>query len=87
MSVKIRLSRVGGKKKPFYRVVVADSNFQRDGRFIDVLGTYDPSKNPHRVEIDGDRANSWIAKGAIPTDTVKVILKKAGISGKSQKAA
>ena len=77
--VKIRLKRMGANKKPFYRVVVADSRSPRDGRFIEELGFYDPTKEPSVVNIDADKAKEWIAKGAQPTDTVKVILKKEGI--------
>ena len=77
--VKIRLRRMGAKKAPFYRVVVADSHFARDGRFIEEIGTYDPLANPAIVKIDMERAKYWIANGAQPTDTVKVLLKKAGL--------
>ena len=75
MAVKIRLRRVGAKKAPFYRVVVADSRFPRDGRFIEEIGTYDPTKNPSVINVDVEKANKWIANGAQPTDTVKKILK------------
>lgn len=77
MSVKIRLKRMGMKKKPFYRVVVADSHGPRDGRFIEEIGTYNPLTDPATVEINMDRANYWIANGAQPTDTVRSLLKKA----------
>ena len=79
MAVKIRLRRMGAKKAPFYRVVVADSRYPRDGRFIEELGYYDPTKEPAVVKIDADKAKSWIAKGAQPTDTVKALLKKNDI--------
>ena len=79
MAVKIRLRRMGAKKAPFYRVVVADSRYPRDGRFIDEIGYFDPTKEPSVVNIDADKAKAWIAKGAQPTDTVKTILKKEGI--------
>ena len=79
MAVKIRLRRTGAKKAPSYRVVVADSRSPRDGRFIEEIGTYDPLTNPATIEIDMERANYWIANGAQPTDTVKVLLKKAGL--------
>lgn len=79
MAVKIRLRRMGAKKAPFYRIVVADSRYPRDGRFIEELGYYDPTKEPTVVKIDGDKAKDWISKGAQPTDTVKNILKKEGI--------
>ena len=79
MAVKIRLRRMGAKKATFYRVVVADSRYPRDGRFVEEIGYYDPTKEPSVVNIDADKAKSWIAKGAQPTDTVKVILKKEGI--------
>lgn len=78
--VKIRLSRIGGKSKPFYRIVAADSRSPRSGRFIEVLGTYDPKKNPSKSEIKSDRVTYWLGKGARPTKTVSDILKKAGIS-------
>lgn len=77
--VKIRLRRMGAKKAPFYRVVVADSKYPRDGRFIEEIGTYDPLKTPADVKIDADKAKQWIANGAQPTDTVKDILKKSGV--------
>ena len=79
MAVKIRLRRVGAKKAPFYRVVVADSRFPRDGRFIEEIGTYDPTKNPSVINVDVEKANKWIANGAQPTDTVRVLLKKSNI--------
>ncbi len=75
--VKIRLRRMGAKKAPFYRVVVADSHFPRDGRFIEEIGTYDPLTTPPTVKIDLERAKYWIANGAQPTDTVRGLLKKA----------
>ena len=77
--VKIRLTRMGSKKAPFYRVVVADSRYPRDGRFIEELGYYDPTKDPIVFKVDGDKAKSWIGKGAQPTDTVKSLFKKNGI--------
>ena len=79
MAVKIRLRRMGAKKAPFYRVVVADSRFPRDGRFIEEIGYYDPTKDPAVVKIDGNKAKAWIANGAQPTDTVRVLLKKNNI--------
>ena len=79
MAVKIRLRRLGAKRAPFYRVVVADSRFPRDGRFIEEIGYYDPTKNPAEVKIDNDKAKQWIANGAQPTDTVKALLKKNGV--------
>ena len=79
MAVKIRLRRMGAKKKPFYRIIVADSRSPRDGRFIEEIGTYDPLKNPSQVKVDGDKAKEWMANGAQPTDTVKNLLKKAGV--------
>ena len=79
MAVKIRLRRIGAKKAPFYRVVVADSRFSRDGRFIEEIGYFDPTKDPAVVNIDGEKAKQWIANGAQPTDTVKAILKKNGV--------
>lgn len=79
MAVKIRLRRMGAKKAPFYRVVVADSRFPRDGRFIEEIGYYDPTKDPVVVNIDGEKAKQWIANGAQPTDTVRALLKKSNI--------
>ena len=76
MAVKIRLRRMGAKKAPFYRVVVADSRFPRDGRFIEEIGYYDPTKEPAVVQIDAEKAKKGIATGAQPTDTVRVLLKK-----------
>lgn len=75
--VKIRLRRAGAKKSPFYRVVVADSHFARDGRFIEEIGTYDPLTEPATIKIDMERAKYWISNGAQPTDTVRGLLKKA----------
>ena len=79
MAVKIRLRRMGAKKAPFYRVVVADSRYPRDGRFIEEIGYYNPMTEPATVKIDADKAKQWIANGAQPTDTVKSLLKKNGI--------
>ena len=78
MAVKIRLRRRGAKKAPFYRIVVADSRYPRDGRFIEEIGYYDPTKNPSVVKVDADKAKEWIKNGAQPTDTVKKILKDNG---------
>ena len=77
MAVKIRLKRMGRKKKPFYRVVVADSRAPRDGRFIEEIGTYDPLSADKKIVVDAERANYWLANGAQPTDTVRALLKKA----------
>ena len=77
--VKIRLKRMGAKKNPFYRIVVADSRYPRDGRFIEELGTYKPTAEPSEVNVDADKVKEWIAKGAQPTDTVKALLKNTGI--------
>ena len=79
MAVKIRLRRIGAKKAPFYRVVVADSRYPRDGRCIEEIGYYDPTKEPAIVNIDADKAKKWIGNGAQPTDTVKALLKKNGV--------
>jgi small subunit ribosomal protein S16 len=79
MAVKIRLKRIGAKKNPFYRVVVADSRYPRDGRFIEEIGTYNPVVEPAQVKIDAEKAQKWIKNGAQPTDTVKALLKKQGI--------
>lgn len=77
--VKIRLRRMGAKKTPFYRIVVADSRYPRDGRFIEEIGTYNPLVEPAVVNVNADRAQEWIKNGAQPTDTVRGILKKAGV--------
>ena len=79
MAVKIRLKRMGAKKNPFYRVVVADSRSPRDGRFIEEIGYYNPMTNPAEVKIDAEKATKWIADGAQPTETVKSLLKKADV--------
>ncbi len=76
MAVKIRLKRIGAKKSPFYRVVVADARYPRDGRFIEEIGTYNPLVEPAEVKIDVEKADKWIKNGAQPTDTVKALLKK-----------
>lgn len=78
MAVKIRLRRMGAKKNPFYRVVVADSLSPRDGKFIEEIGTYNPLMDPAEIKIDVERAQYWVKNGAQPTDTVKALLKKAG---------
>ncbi|OGP29012.1 MAG: 30S ribosomal protein S16 [Deltaproteobacteria bacterium RIFCSPLOWO2_12_FULL_42_16] len=82
MSVKIRLTRIGGKKKPFYRIVVADSNSPRDGKFIEMVGTYDTTKNPAKAELKEDTIIRWLKKGAIPSTTVEKVLNRAGIMAK-----
>ena len=79
MAVKIRLRRMGAKKAPFYRIVVADSRFPLNGRFIEEIGYYDPNKDPAEVKVDGEKAKTWIQNGAQPTDTVKALLKKNGV--------
>ncbi len=78
--VKIRLKRVGAKKQPFYRVVVADSRSPRNGRNIEEIGYYNPLTHPAEIKIDAEKANKWLANGAQPTETVKALLKKAGIT-------
>ena len=79
MAVKIRLRRIGAKKDPFYRIVVADSRYPRDGRFIEELGYYDPTVEPSVLKVDGEKVKKWIATGAQPTDTVKALFKKNGV--------
>jgi len=79
VATKIRLKRMGAKKRPFYRVVVADSRSPRDGRFIEELGYYDPSTDPATLKIDEEKALKWLATGAKPSDTVRSLLKKQGI--------
>ncbi len=80
MAVKIRLRRMGAKKAPFYRIVVADSRYPRDGRFIEEIGYYNPLEEPAVVKIDEEKAKKWMANGAQPTDTVKNLFKKNGIA-------
>ncbi len=79
MAVKIRLKRLGAKKAPFYRVIVADERAPRDGKFIDQIGYYNPLTDPAEIKIDAEKATKWIANGAQPTDTVRALLKKADI--------
>lgn len=79
MAVKIRLRRMGAKKAPFYRVVVADSRYPRNGRFIDEIGYYNPLTEPVEIKIDADKAAKWMESGAQPTDTVKALLVKSSI--------
>ena len=79
MAVKIRLTRLGDKKSPFYRVVVADSRAPRDGKFIDILGTYNPLTDPAEIKINADKAQKWLKNGATPTDTAKQLPVKSGI--------
>ena len=79
MAVKIRLRRVGAKKAPFYRVVVADSRFPRDGGFLAEIGTYDHNQEPSVLKLDAEKAKQWLANGAQPTDTVRVLLKKSNV--------
>lgn len=77
--VKIRLTRLGAHKRPYYRVIVADSRSRRDGPFIEIIGTYDPLKEPSEVKIDTDKAKKWLQRGAQPTDSVKRLLQRAGL--------
>ena len=79
MAVKIRLRRMGAKKAPCYRIVVADSRYPRDGSFIEEIGFYNPMKNPAEITVDADKAKTWITNGAQPTDTVRDLLKKTGV--------
>ena len=79
MAVKIRLRRMGAKKAPFYRIVVADSRYPRDGRFIEEVGYYDPTKDPSVIKVDAEKAKKWLSNGAQPTDTVKALLKIEGV--------
>ena len=78
MAVKIRLKRIGAKKAPFYRIVVADSRYPRNGRFIEEIGTYDPMKNPVEIKIDAEKVQTWLKNGAQPTDTVRALIAKSG---------
>ena len=85
--VKIRLRRMGAKKNPFYRIIIADSKSPRDGRFIEEIGTYDPLASPSLIQVDLERADYWIKNGAQPTDTVRALLKKANAAaGKTEEA-
>lgn len=77
MAVRIRLTRHGRKKQPFYRIIVADSESKRDGKFLDIVGTYDPLQDPAVIKIDNSKIEDWMSKGALPTTTVKSLLKKA----------
>jgi len=79
MATKIRLKRMGAKKAPFYRVVVSDSRYPRDGRFIEEIGYYDPTRDPAQIHIDAEKAKQWLSSGAQPSETVKSLFKKAGI--------
>ncbi len=80
MAVRIRLTRLGRKKKPFYRIIVADSESSRDGKFLDILGTYDPLQDPVAINIDNGKLQEWLGRGALPTTTVKSLIKKASVS-------
>lgn len=84
MSVKIRLTRIGAKKKPYYRIVAADIEAPRDGRFLEILGTYDPHQDPAEVKLDQQRLQKWTQRGAKPTDTVLSLLKSRGLWPDSQ---
>lgn len=79
MAVKIRLTRLGDKKSPFYRIIVADSRSPRDGKFIDLIGTYNPLTNPAEIKIDSEKATKWLKNGAVPTDTARNLLVKSGV--------
>ena len=87
MAVKIRLKRMGTHKKPYYRLVVADSRSPRDGRFIEMVGTYDPLKKPAEIKIDQTKALAWLSKGAVPSDTARTLLSKVGIMKQFVEAA
>jgi small subunit ribosomal protein S16 len=82
MAVKLRLKRMGAKKRPFYRIVAADSRSPRDGRFIEVVGTYNPLTNPAEIKVDDEKAMKWLSNGAKPSDTVRDLLSKAGVMTK-----
>ncbi len=85
MAVKIRLTRMGDKKSPFYRVVVTDARSPRDGKYIDLLGTYNPLKDPAEIKIDAEKASKWLKNGATPTETAKSILVKSGVINPEKK--
>lgn len=78
--VKIKLTRLGGHKKPFYRIIVADARARRDGPFIEILGTYDPKKEPSEVTVNAERAKYWLGNGAQPTESVRKLLQRSGVS-------
>lgn len=80
MAVRIRLTKLGRKKKPFYRIIVADSESPRDGKFLDILGTYDPLQDPVAITIDNDKLQDWLGRGALPSTTVKSLIKKAVVT-------
>ena len=80
MAVRIRLTRFGRKKKPFYRIIVADSEAKRDGKFLDIVGTYDPLQDPAAIKIDNQKLENWLGKGALPTATVKSLIRKASVA-------
>jgi small subunit ribosomal protein S16 len=79
MAVRIRLTRLGRKKKPFYRIIVSDSESPRDGKFLDILGTYDPLQDPAVIKINNEKLQDWLGKGALPTTTVKSLIKKSAV--------
>ena len=87
MATRIRLRRVGRKGQAFFRIVVADSKSPRDGRFVATIGNYNPKANPAVIDVDAEQARAWLSKGALPTDTVRSLLKKAGVLGKSAPTA
>lgn len=87
MAVRIRLKRMGAKKRPYYRIVVADSRSARDGRIIETIGRYDPLTNPSTVTVDGEKALDWLKKGAQPSDTARRLLVEAGVLGASEAEA
>jgi small subunit ribosomal protein S16 len=80
MAVRIRLTRLGRKKKPFYRIIVADSERARDGKFLDIVGTYDPLQEPAKIEINNSKLQDWLGRGALPSTTVKSLIKQAAVS-------
>jgi small subunit ribosomal protein S16 len=87
MAVRIRLTRKGTHKAPYYRIVAADSRMPRDGRFLEILGTYDPLQEPAVIQFDEEKVISWLKKGATPSDTAKLLMKKSGLFGKLKETA
>ena len=87
MAVRIRLTRKGTHKAPYYRIVAADSRMPRDGRFLEILGTYDPLQDPAVIQFDEEKVISWLKKGATPSDTAKLLMKKSGLFGKLKETA
>ena len=87
MAIRIRLMRMGRRNRPFYRVVAAEASSPRDGKFLEILGYYDPIKEPYEFKVDPEKVNKWLSRGAIPTETVRALLKRAGLLSKKAQAS